>query len=267
MVDYDIKTIHLYTTGFKSVSPIGRAVASKNISSYKRGQIKGFSYASKRRLKSFLLNNISFGSCYGITCTVPFMEFNQDIWLLLLKRFFMRVTRLNLPLVYRVELQANGMPHLHCVSYFNSVDDCFNIQLSWWESLSSIQYESDEYGTISLLQRDGALLYSCLLSAPSGNFSQWYRYLASHASKSKQAQLGYKGKHWGICNRKLFFESQCLSTYQLDSHQFYIFLRWLRKLCKCKTGRFLRGSTVQFCDNKTISRMIDYILENTALPF
>lgn len=267
MFDYSSHIIELSSCGFRSISGKGKVQPREHFAQLKRGKIKCFSYSSRRRLKEFLYNNISHGTCYGITCTVPFMQFDEDMWLLLLKRFFMRVTRLNQPLVYRVELQTNGMPHLHCVSYFQKISDCFNVQEAWWESLFSIEYEDEEYGKISLIQRDGALLYSCMLSAPTSNFTQWYRYLCSHATKQKQAQLGYKGKHWGICNRKMFFENQVKTQYKIDDYQFFIFLRWIRKLCKCKTGRFKKGTTVQFCNPETIKRMLDYIVESTKLPF
>lgn len=266
MVDYSLHELTLYNTGFQAYTPKGKAKASKHEIS-KRGTIKSFSYASRRRLKDFLVKNISVGCCYGITCTVPFFDYNEEVWLLLLKRFFMRVTRLDLPLVYRVELQQNGMPHLHCVSYYKKLDDSWAVQLAWWESLASITYDDSNYGLISLINRDGALLYSCTLSAPSSDFSRWYRYLCSHATKQKISQLGYKGRHWGICNRKLFFEDTVKSSYVLDDYQYYIFLRWIRKLCKCKTKRFLRGKTTQFCNPQTIERMVKYILETTKLPF
>lgn len=31
----------------------------------------------------------------------------------------------------------------------------------------------------------------------------WWRYTVAHASKSKQAQLGWKGRQWGVVNRAL----------------------------------------------------------------
>lgn len=257
--------INIYKGGFDTVSVC--RVKSNLPANSKRGKIKSWSADSRKRLREFLLYNISAGTCYGITCTVPKMEFNQDIWLLLLKRFFMRVTRLNLPLVYRVELQTNGMPHLHCVSYFQDVQDCFAIQVAWWESLESIDYEDEKYGEISLIQRDGALLYSCMLSAPSSDFSRWYRYLCSHATKKKQAQLGYQGRHWGVCNRKKFYQNTAMQSYNFDDYQYIRFLRLIRRLQKCKTNRYHVGHSVAFANPETIRRICDYVVDVTRLPF
>ena len=62
--------INIYKSGFDTVS-----VCVKSNSLAKRGKIKTWSADSRNGFREFLLYNISAGTCYGITCTVPKMEF------------------------------------------------------------------------------------------------------------------------------------------------------------------------------------------------
>ena len=60
-----------------------------------------------------------------------------------------------------------------------------------------------------------------------------FRYLADHASKHKQAQLGYKGKQWGIIGRDNLVERECCHLPRFDGvlHCF-IFHRLLRRVMR-----------------------------------
>lgn len=259
----DFRTVKIFSNGISTFTNLGTSrIKNPNLSTQKRGKIQEFSYASRRRLRRFLIENIGDGNCYGITCTIPSCEFSAERWRRLLKRFFMRVSRLGFGLVYRVELQQNGMPHLHCVSYYKTIEDCWNVQVQWWESLEEEIYEDEDFGTINLLQRQGSLIHSCILSSPRSDFYRWFRYLCSHACKVKQVQLGYQGKQWGIVNRNCFKPCDFID-YDLSDKEFYTLLRWIRKLTKCRTKRFLYGRSDLFVNPQTIKQMIKYIISET----
>ena len=91
----------------------------------KRGKIKGWSYASRRRLRQLLISADLAGPSYlfGATLTCPWAEDDWttvgDEWRLAMQAFNMAFTRTfgEGSMVYRTELQQRGAPHLHAVVY------------------------------------------------------------------------------------------------------------------------------------------------------
>lgn len=229
----------------------------------KRGNVTTFSRSSCRRLRKFLLNYIGDGLAYGLTCTIPFTDLSDKDFRDLVARFRKNVTRMGHGLIYRIELQQNKMPHLHCVGYATSNDVIFDCQFAWWQALSTIMYNDEKYGEIPLICRDGVLLYSCNISRPSSNFHRWFAYLSCHASKHKYSQLGFQGRQWGVINKQYF--KLCKSDdIALDDSEYFRLLRWIRRLTRCKSKRGLYGVTDWFVNPGTIKRMVDYI---ACVPF
>ena len=58
------------------------------------------------------------------------------------------------------------------------------------------------------------------------------RYICDHATKAKQAQLGYQGKQWGYLNRKNFVELPPIKFEGLQGRALVLFNRQLQRLCR-----------------------------------
>jgi hypothetical protein len=68
---------------------------------------------------------------------------------------------------------------------------------------------------------------------PIADAGAMFRYLADHASKHKQAQLGYKGKQWGILGRSNLAEREAfhMPAFETPKHE-AVFYRLLRKVMR-----------------------------------
>lgn len=171
----------------------------------KRSKILTFSKSSRRRMRDFMLRYLvpDMVRC-GVTLTLPWQTQNYDSSLINSKVDYLsefekvvhrfRVSWLrrfpNCGCVYRVELQKRKVPHLHLISYHSSSD---------------IPYLKDDYLRLWLFSvrhlYGGKLLFFSLYGVHLDTQLSSVRalqYLSDHSSKSKQAQLGYKGKQWGV---------------------------------------------------------------------
>lgn len=185
----------------------------------KRGKVNSFSSKSAKRLRRALMRAYVPGvEPYGLTLTVPItVDDWHDDWYACFKRF--RQSCLRLPgfvaLIWRVELQSRGMPHLHCLVWVKTEWDIVRLQDLWRKALNGwrlcpprsvkrkilgewMEIEAKTQGDAYV---DGALDMSrtttCLVDSLSES-STSVRYLCDHTSKRKQAQLGYQGRQWGI---------------------------------------------------------------------
>lgn len=193
------------------------------------GKITGFSAAARRRLREALLTaSMTDSSMVGVTLTLPWdvsdgewetdarepLEAFRDAWNAFGHAFRRRWQ--HSALIYRVELQQRGAPHIHAVVWFADIDladinggKCRIIgdvatreQLRWqltdlWAAAlgGRLPWTDGAWRggfrsrgvSIDVLSTGGAI-----------------RYLCDHASKRKQSQLGYQGKQWGIVGRANF---------------------------------------------------------------
>lgn len=170
-------------------------------------------------------------------------------------------------MVWRVELQQRGQPHLHCV-VFSSVYTVVKLFIQWFRLLDSLPYvynaELLSNGIKDLVLISRAFLagsnHAVDLQLLRGDFRAW-RYLVSHMSKGKQDQLGFSGRNWGVCNRKLF-DLQDPCTIELSDVAFYRVRRWVRRLTR---SRAFRGNVFMLGNPDTIKRMVDLAVNDT--PF
>lgn len=247
---------------------------NKNICDKTRSKILTFSKSSRRRMRDFMLRySVPDMVRCGVTLTLPWKTQNYELPLKnfevdYLSEFEKVVHRFRVywlrrfpacGCVYRVELQKRKVPHLHLISY---------------HSLSDITHLRDDYFRLWLLSvrnlYGGKLLF----------FSQYgvhldtqlssvraLQYLSDHSSKSKQAQLGYKGKQWGIWGRDNFKLLRGCVFY-FDSYvQYHFFMRHVLRFRRfqiknipcvfgCKKSAVVSVSqSVQFLSKSTLKRL------------
>ena len=233
-----------------SIAPSGLRVSFKGLKArgnwldgVSRGVIRGWSAASVRRLRETLFGySVPDSVAYGVTLTLPWSdEFCrsdacQPEFLRFVKVFRQRFIR-TLPhsaLVYRVELQQRGAPHIHAVLWLASVDRS--------NALPSVDDKLLEMWITSVSDLHGGRLdhfakYGIKVNPMDGiNKQSLFRYLADHASKHKQAQLGWKGRQWGIFQKSNLqpVEISTLAPFR-DIHQEAVFWRMIRKLTAYRT--------------------------------
>lgn len=111
--------------------------------------------------------------------------------------------------VFRVELQQRGVPHLHIVFQLSKADlkefaplhlliEISKRHLSddWCHSACLSGWPIDGDSGLTAFFEHGVKFSDIATRATA------IRYLCDHASKAKQAQLGYQGKQWGIWGRR-----------------------------------------------------------------
>ena len=287
----------IYPNGLHIDSPLKgvKIVGTRRsiLASQKRGKITGFSVASRRRMREALLSlEVPQAQILGVTFTVPWkgtdfsplMDEFRNCW----HRFCVAFRRSfpNSGMIYRVELQERGAPHIHAIWWLADSDartdgqgespgrpcagaySIKSIELKWlWmDAVPNLHRGSytafDKYGVkVEQIANAGAM----------------YRYLADHASKHKQAQLGYNGKQWGIvleCNFKRRVSVR-LPDFESERHE-VLFVRLLRKVKRYRLtssrhpnwkrkppfGSVLRGSRCVVGDSymteETVMRMFEH---------
>lgn len=196
-----------------------------------RGCIDGFSYGSRLRLRLALIRySLPFGTRVGVTLTLPW---KVNDWSLVMSDFKEVLHRFRVywlrrfpdcASVYRVELQKRGAPHLHLVSWHKlplpaDLTDCY-FRL-WFDSLR----HDLRGGSFSDFARRGVVvdLVPNVIGA--------IRYLCDHSSKRKQAQLGYKGKQWGILGKSNLVTSAGYGL-EFSERDIVLLKRFLRRLSR-----------------------------------
>lgn len=176
-------------------------IRGQHLNGVKRGRIQGFSAQSSQRLRNTLLGMwIPDSKVVGVTLTLPWKaefdgldnEFRRSV-----NRFAMAFKRAypHSAAIYRVELQTRGFPHLHMICFFSKEDRFLSdeMMILWWK-----------HGFMNL--RDGSLdgyvRKGVKIDELNINARRLLMYLCDHTSKRKQAQLGWKGRQWGIINRR-----------------------------------------------------------------
>lgn len=242
----------------------------------RRGSISSFSRHSRLRLRESLANaSLAASDVFGVTLTVPWKNLSEPLSDTLeryrecFNRFGVYFRR-KYPFsaaIFRHELQRRKMPHCHLVVFFSLQDlkgrglldlrrEVFDI---WLRSLNGF------FGGGSLLafSRHGVKVDRL------ADRDAMFRYISDHASKSKQAQLGYKGKQWGYINKSLLSNRVKISYQFRHQSDIYFFQRHISKACRffikapCvfgkKLSRDLNGVSIQFVKGSTVRKLICYI--------
>lgn len=225
-----------------------------------RGKISGFSSGSARRLREALFSKYVPGSIsFGATFTVPWKCSSEEERKSVVLRFESTFNRwrkrfnYDFPrssIIYRVELQRRGAPHLHAVCYISGEDVKTSIEyrdirqaqvaLSQCQLRDEWLFSFDNATTESEWRRANS--HSVKFdSLDTQNKGSLFRYLADHTSKSKQAQLGWKGRQWGILGRNNLVSENLFDLPPFpDSHSQGVFWRMIKKLTRYRISDELR---------------------------
>ena len=211
-----------------------------------RGRISGWSAASRRRLRKWLLENEAVtGVVYGVTLTVPGDIITPPEWRRLLNLFSQRLIRAKVGCVWRLELQTRGQPHLHClmaegITGRSSVDFYAWIKCLWLSLVDTLPacdgriYDPNR-GVVDVQHCPRSLLlgaYERAVKVDTDNGDVWYRYICDHTSKAKQAQIhDWQGfRHWGIIYKAAFRPAPALEVACWHRWQYVSIYRQLRRM-------------------------------------
>lgn len=236
---------------------------SSNAIGGSRGLVTSFSYSSRLRLRKWLLTKCVVGAnIYGVTLTIPECADKSNICELFRRsfhRFRMSFIR-RFPrsaFVWRVELQVSRMPHLHLVSYHDSIVSSSDYLSIWYSSIIP---------DFSIPSLSAFSMHGVLVSPLDGSINA-YRYVCDHGSKSKQAQLGWVGRQWGIIGRS-FFKDCSFTSVDLPEYLESKFNRFLSKInsfrisAPCVFGSKLvrrrRKFSVAYVSDNSILRWLNY---------
>lgn len=230
-----------------------------------RGVLTGkYSSASFRRFRSFcLLHSVPNADLYGVTLTVPGLHVvSHDEFRNLWHNISRKLAKARIPVVWRVELQKRGMPHLHCVVFgsrtcvlslmafwFCELDKLFDYSLEWLSSglidslYLSRRWFSGALSSVHVLALDGS--------------HRAFRYLISHSSKGKIEQMGFRGRAWGVVCRDLFVEDSPSLDFDIAPCVYWYVIRRLRRLTRSRVNcRY--GCSAWLCNPSSLLRLIDY---------
>lgn len=152
----------------------------------KRGDISKFSKKSARRMRRFMCNMWVPGYLStGCTLTSG-PEYTAAEYRAMMSAMNMWCVRNDIAGVWRVELQERLVPHLHVLFYHENDYDRESIKSKWLDLVGFyIGHEK----------------HACKFG--SGMGARILFYVAMHNSK-QGTQAGWKGRHWGYWNKKLF---------------------------------------------------------------
>lgn len=235
----------------------------------KRGEIKGWSKASVNRLRACLVSAVPDveAEMFGVCLTVPVTDLREAMPSLsreLFERFRVTLSRSAphfVAAVWRVELQQRGMPHWHLVVWatswqaaFLEIEGAWRLALSGWGLERPVQVVRrlgrEEVTVLCRTQADGVCEALGDLRGADGHQvtvrptllggrDDALRYLVDHESKRKQAQLGWKGRQWGVIGRSRL--SHPVEDSGLDERGRVWFMRLVRRWTKHHYGGRYRG--------------------------
>lgn len=218
----------------------------------KRGKISTFSSASAKRMREFIiLNHCPAPLIMEGSLTIP-GEISVEEWFQSWKRFRMRLSYYKIPIIWRVELQKRGQPHIHCIAY------CKEDQARWLHDFNSWISCLPERCRNHPHAKDRAARWYCVKEEQ----KEWLSYTTGHASKHKKDQLGWKGKQWGIICRNLF-QPRAFQEIEISAEDHLFVLRNLRKYLKRKSKKknpkiFLSASLCRIMDSDIFLRLLEF---------
>lgn len=225
-----------------------------------RGDISGWSSASRRRFRDWLLTHEPNGLVFGVTLTIPGTPISPEVWHSLHHALSLAVNRSRMGLVWRLEMQKRGQPHIHCIATFptskafarmcgnhaprDASESLSLLRLWWWwylwrpildalpKSIGRVEAENSIVDVLEPIERSfllGADKHAVDVQPDDGS-GLWWRYLCDHSTKLKEAQVcGWDGvRHWGIIGRS-FFSDVPPDTFQVEAAVFARVYRWIRQ--------------------------------------
>lgn len=239
----------------------GGSVRTKPLASGgRRGKIQAWSSKSRARLRKLLAESDGppDSEPFGFTGTIPGDIVSESDFRRVWQTF--RRTLPAVPFVWRVELQTRKQPHVHCVvwapSRISGEIQCHFMQ-SWWQAVNRLgetTWIDKKYGECRgrRMAMPGAIEHAVSFSTmeKDDDFG-WWRYLASHQGKSKQDQLGWKGRNWGVIHPEKL-TSNPGEKYDMTRKQWFWYRRRLRRLtgyrgagAGCRSVWYVRPDTMR----------------------
>jgi hypothetical protein len=241
----------------------------------RRSAVTTFSRNSAKRLRRLLAQIVCTEKwlCFGMTLTVPGPNITPEEWRRVWREYCRRLRLIgNVALIWRIEMQTRGQPHIHCVCW--SKEGPHDPREAWFYALGVLgPYEGPAVtvkGHANLTVNDsgetvqetirvghrafwkGAVEHAVRIDeiGRDGNIG-WWRYLAAHTSKSKQSQLGWQGRQWGVINAKHLDLAEPVLI-ELTRKAEVKVMRCLKKLIRCRFASphgqqtwFIRTSTAR----------------------
>lgn len=264
-----------------------------------RGVIEGWSKASRKRMREFLLLNTLPNEYVMAGCTYTIPGYNipliqtRKLW----HNFQVYVSRYEISMVWRVEVQKRGQLHWHviCGRKGESEESYKLFKDIWHKALNSIgpiTYTQVGHATEPidvgfpvgqrlLMDWPGAEKYSARVDPYIHNSAAFKRYLNDHATKSKQEQVGENiGRHWGVIGRKSFVKVSPIKSEEFDWKTYSKIIRQYNRLCtpyvkrdgalfgrvrgySCKRGKI--GTSTYFASPETMRRLIDWAKRESGI--
>ena len=238
------------------------------------GDIKGFSSASKRRLRETLAMSHTitpsepFGFCFTIPGEVLTADETRNIWHRWRVDYLQRKYS-DCAFIWRIELQQRKQAHWHVVGYMSMCDEKLeslkvpphNIAVIKAQQLAEDWYSfiSQKVGkNWSEKTAKGAVFCSCNVKPLVGvDGVNIVGYLADHTSKHKEQQLGWKGRQWGIVNKGLLSDSPSESIeIPLEVHKRACRgFRRLQERLRKRGGKYT-GARISSLDSSCISQSL-----------
>jgi len=250
----------------------------------KRGTISGWSSASRKRMREWMLTYgpkdgwTTFGATFTVPGPVLEMATAKNLW----KHFCREVERQGWSMVWRIEIQSRGAHHWHAM-ISQQVKHPSDIDLLWHSALRELPEveHTTAKGYACTGKRTalpGADLYACKIEG-GGDRGAWMRYMQDHCSKAKQEQIPEDiGRHWGIVGRKHFVERNSTKV-ELADKAYAKVMRWTRRLAtpirpnpKAPFGKSLSysprrgmyGKSVWYSSPITIARFTEWAMRLEA---
>jgi len=206
----------------------------------------------------------------GVTLTVPGEIVDAEEWRSLVNKLSCRLNRAGIGMIWRVELQKRKQPHIHAVVFYPT-DRVYRIGHSkdWneWTGWSKAVVRGEmfvEQTWHDVLEESGhwgrgAEKYSVKVNYRlEENDIAWWKYLVGHTSKKKKAQLGWKGRQWGVIGRSRILWDRG-DRAELTRRQYYAARRVARRLCRMRRGlRRVVGTTDVMMSHAGAVRLIKW---------
>ena len=250
----------------------------------KRGKVAGWSVASRRRMRAFLLTQAPPDGWVNAsaTFTIPGPSMDHQRAKAIFADWAQRANLSGWCAVWRLELQTRGMCHWHVLlSVPGDSVRLSNIVESWHDALRRAGPETFdppyEQGNALFPRVENRMaLFGAADHAATAEWDKggvWHRYISDHASKTKQEQAADGvGRHWGIIGRKRYRPAFPDLVATLTDAEYARLRRAYERLAtpsrpaacvfgrklgwRCKRGR--RGAAVCFCRPDTLRRLIEW---------